>query len=86
MSPNLILRRPSVSLGSWPDHDFDVFDGELEVGRIYRVTDQRGSPWFWRVSFQVIRRKCYGYADSLEEAKAAFEAEYERWLREQIKA
>ena len=56
MSPNLILRRPSISLGSWPDHDFDVFDRELKAGRIYRVTYQRGSPWFWGMSFQVIGR------------------------------
>jgi hypothetical protein len=86
LSPNLILRRPRISLGSWPDHDFDVFDGELEIGRIYRVTDQRGSPWFWGVSFQVIGRKSYGYADSLEEAKAAFKVEYESWITEQTKA
>jgi hypothetical protein len=31
------------------------------------------------VSFQVTKRKSYGYANSLEEAKAAFRAEYETW-------
>ena len=56
--------------------DYDAFDGEHDVGRIYRVTDRADSKWFWGVSFDVIRRKAYGYADSLDEAKAAFRAEY----------
>jgi hypothetical protein len=73
--------RPS---GSWEDEDFDVFNGEQCVGRIYRVTDQPDSLWFWGVCFQVIARKSYGYTDSLDEAKAAFRAEYERWQRERL--
>jgi hypothetical protein len=35
----LVLRRA----GSWSEHDYDVFDGEREVGRIYRVTNQPDS-------------------------------------------
>jgi hypothetical protein len=31
------------------------------------------------VSFQVTKRKSYGYAASLEEAKTGFRAEYEAW-------
>jgi hypothetical protein len=31
---------------------------------------------------QLTNRKSYGHADSLDEAKAAFRAEYERWLAE----
>ena len=57
----------------------DVFDGERELGRIYRVTDEPTSQWFWGVSFELIRRKSYGYALSLDEAKAAFKAEYLAW-------
>jgi hypothetical protein len=30
----------------------------------------------WGVSFQVTKRKSYGYATSLDEAKAAFKVEY----------
>jgi hypothetical protein len=37
--------------------------------------------WFWGVSFQLTRRKSYGHVPSLEEAKAAFRAEYEAWRR-----
>jgi hypothetical protein len=58
-----------------------VFDGECDVGRIYRV-ESPNEIWFWSVSFQVTRRKSYGYALSFEEAKAAFRAEYETWKAE----
>jgi hypothetical protein len=65
------------------DEDYDVFDGERDVGRIYLVDAHGGTEsWFWGVSFEVTRRKSYGYALSLDEAKAAFRAEYERWQRE----
>jgi hypothetical protein len=80
----LILRRANVSRisGSWQEEDFDVFDGDREVGRIYLVDGYGGNEtWFWGVSFQVTGRKSYGHASSLEEAKAAFRAEYEAWQR-----
>ena len=74
----LVLRRANVSRisGQWQDEDYDVFDGDREIGRIYLIDSQAGS-WFWGVSFEVIKRKSYGYALSLDEAKAAFRAEYE---------
>jgi hypothetical protein len=76
--PILALRRASASRmsGSRSEHDFGVFDGEREVGRIYRVTDEVESYWFWGVSFHIIGRKSYGYAASLDEALAAFRTEY----------
>jgi hypothetical protein len=78
--PTLILRRANVSRisGQWQDEDYDVFDGDREVGRIYLI-DSQASSWFWGVSFQVTKRKSFGYALSLEDAKAAFRAEYEAW-------
>jgi hypothetical protein len=81
----LLLRRANVSRkgGSWSEHDFDVFDGERDVGRIYLVDGYGGTEkWFWGVSFQLTGRKSYGHAVSLDDAKAAFRAEYERWQRE----
>jgi hypothetical protein len=74
----LILRRADVSRpsGSWSETDFDVFDGERDVGRIFRQADGK---WFWGVSFQLTGRKSYGYAPTLDEAKAAFRVEYEAW-------
>jgi hypothetical protein len=48
----LVLRRTSVSRqgGDWNDDDFDVFDGERAVGRIYRMNSP-DEIWFWGVSF-----------------------------------
>jgi hypothetical protein len=79
--PNLILRRTNASRisGDWQHEDYDVFDGEREIGRIYRVTDHLDSPWFWGVSFQLTGRKSYGHVPTLDAAKAAFRAEYEAW-------
>jgi hypothetical protein len=79
----LILRRANVSRkgGPWQHEDYDVFDGDREIGRIYLVDFEVGQEtWFWGVSFQVTKRKSYGYATSLEEAKAAFRAEYLTWI------
>ena len=81
----LILRRANVSRisGRWQDEDYDVFDGDREVGRIYLVDAYGGNEtWVWGVSFQLTGRKCYGHATSLDDAKAAFKAEYESWQRE----
>jgi hypothetical protein len=82
VDPTLTLRRGNVSRisGQWQDEDYDVFHGEREVGRIYLVDGNRDNEtWFWGVSFQITRRKSYGYATSLEDAKTAFRAEYEAW-------
>jgi hypothetical protein len=58
------------------ENDFNVFDGDRKLGRIYRVTDEPTSHWFWGLSFELIRRKSCGYALSLDEATAAFKVEY----------
>jgi hypothetical protein len=81
----LILRRASISRisGSWSETDYDVFDGDQDVGRIYCADSRVGrESWFWGVSFMLTGKKSYGNADSLDDAKAAFKAEYERWLQE----
>jgi hypothetical protein len=70
-------RAPS---GSWSEHDYDVFDGERDVGRIYLVDSFGGAEvWFWGVDFMLTGRKSYGNAASLDGAKAAFRAEYDAW-------
>jgi hypothetical protein len=76
---HLTLRRADVSRisGTWQEEDFDVFDGERDVGRVYLVDGYGGKEtWFWGVSFQLTGRKSYGYAASLD---AAFKAEYAAW-------
>jgi hypothetical protein len=73
--PALILRRANVSRksGSWQHEDYDVFDDDRDVGRIYLVDSNAGTEtWFWGVSFQLTNRKSYGHAPTLDEAKAAF--------------
>jgi hypothetical protein len=59
----LILRQASISRpsGSWSETDFDVFDGERNVERVYLVDSNAGTEtWFWGVSFLLINRKSYG--------------------------
>jgi hypothetical protein len=52
--------------------------------RVYQVDAYAGHEnWFWGVSFQLTGRKSYRHVTTLEEAKAAFKAEYERWQREE---
>jgi hypothetical protein len=74
VTPQFVSRSSRIS-GSWQDEDYDVFDGEREVGRIY-LADSYGDreKWFWGVSFQLTGRKSYGHATSVDEAKAAFQS------------
>ena len=83
MDNPLVLRRAIVPHrgGAWQDDDFDVFDGERRIGRMHRV-NASAEAWFWGVSFDLTGRKSYGNAENLEEAKALFKAEYEKWQRE----
>jgi hypothetical protein len=76
----LLLRRARVSRqgGDWNADDFDIFDGEWKVGRIYRVNAAHEA-WFWGVSFLITNRTSCGHAPTPDEAKAAFRAEYEAW-------
>jgi hypothetical protein len=70
--------REGSASGQWQHDDYDVFDGERDVGRIFRVNAYE-ELWFCGVSFQLTGRKSYGYAPTLEEAKAAFRAQYLAW-------
>jgi hypothetical protein len=82
-APALILRRAQVrKRGESQPDDYDVFDGDRDVGRIYLVHAGDGAEtWFWGVSFRIAKRKSYGYASTLEQASAAFRVEYERSQR-----
>lgn len=66
--------------GDWGPDDYDVLDGERDIGRIFRI-NVATEVWWWGVGFQLTGRKSHGTADSLDAAKAAFKAEYERWQR-----
>jgi hypothetical protein len=57
---------------------------DRSVGRIYLVERfQDYERWFWGVSFQLTGRKSYGdQVASLDQARAMFKTEYERWKSE----
>jgi hypothetical protein len=76
----LILRRAMLARvsGNWQREDYDVFDGERKIGRIYMV-DVHGQDWFWDLSANSNDCKS-GHAGTLEEAKAAFRNEYLEWI------
>jgi hypothetical protein len=64
--------------------DYDILDANQLVGRIYLIDSYNGvESWFWSAELTMSRRKSFGRAESFDEAKAAFRAEYERWLVEQ---
>lgn len=72
--PDLRLRR------TWPDRDDDwcvIAATGAVVGRIYWSTAHQVDPWLW---FLQVSPVANGHAASLEEAKAAFRAAYERRL------
>jgi hypothetical protein len=77
----LLLRRANISRpgGPWSEHDYDVCDGDRVVGRVYSVGGRPDGEWFWGLSFDLRGRKAYASAPSLDDAKAAFRAEYEAW-------
>jgi hypothetical protein len=46
----LILKRASASRpsGEWNDHDFDVLEDGVVVGRIFNAAaSPMGTPWMW---------------------------------------
>jgi hypothetical protein len=60
--------------GQWQHDDYDVFDGDRDVRRIYLVDSFGGKEmWLWGVDFMLTPRKSYGRADSLDAAKVAFQ-------------
>ena len=83
LSPCLDFRRASVYRpGHWADDDYDVYDGERIVGRIFRAEARHraGTPWMWTLVFHERRPPGphQGFAVSREEAMVAFKASWER--------
>jgi hypothetical protein len=75
----LTLKRASKSCpsGTWSDDDYDVFDGDKHIGRIYGPPEDRR--WFWAILARD-PQSTYdrGYAATREQAMTDFKA---RWLR-----
>ena len=79
----LLLRRAFVyRSGHWVDDDYNVYDGERIVGRIFRAEagHPAETPWMWTILFHERRPPGphQGFAVSREEAMAAFKASWER--------
>jgi hypothetical protein len=80
----LKLRRPHdfrATPGN-PD-DWDVFDGERRVGRIFRSSSApQDRPWMWTITGAVVapRLPSHGFAATMDEAKTAFAETWRRWL------
>ena len=51
-----LLKRASKSRlsCSWSDDDYDVFDGDWQIGRIlWAYAANRDTPWLWTITAQV---------------------------------
>jgi hypothetical protein len=80
--PDLSPRQHLPDIGTLGDNDYDVFDGDRDVGRIYLIDRYDGNEtWFWGLAFEYQRpgHEGYGRTESLEEAKATFRVEYAAW-------
>jgi hypothetical protein len=83
----VLRRRDNISRSLRQFDDFDIFDGDRDVGRIYLVDRfNKIERWFWGVDFQITARRMHGSTSSLDAAKAEFRAQYEEWKAGQIPA
>ena len=80
----LILNRASAlrSSGQWRDDDYDVLEGGVVVGRIFKVpVAPQDRPWMWASGHNGhIRRAAHGYEPTREQAMAAFAKSWRRTL------
>ena len=75
---NLSLARAARSRdGDWSADDYDVFEGNRQIGRIVLTTGgPQGMPWFWTITARAESTQNRGYAVSREQAMREFKA---RW-------
>jgi hypothetical protein len=63
--------------GEWSADDYDVFEGNRQVGRVMLTTrGPQGMPWFWTITARPESTQNRGYAVSCEQAMREFKA---RW-------
>jgi len=75
---DLVLRRCAFNQPEdyRPGTDWDVFDGEQCVGRIYCTMN---GGWFWGIYASDKGEAFQGHAASFDAAKAIVNAAYEKW-------
>jgi hypothetical protein len=67
--PLLILKRGKLSRpsGQWRDHDYDVLEDGVMVGRILSPAAPQGRQWMWANGHNGdIKRAAYGYESAHE--------------------
>ena len=84
MTEPLVLKRVvlSRSSGQWREHDYDVLEDGVIVGRIFKVLIAPGDrPWMWTIGcdHHKHRTPTHGCEPTREEAMAAFA---QSWRRE----
>jgi predicted nucleotidyltransferase len=81
--PTLILKRATASRqgGEWNDDDYDVLADGVVFGRIFHAAASPvGTPWMWTLGYghHEDRAPTHGYAETREQAMAAFAKSWRR--------
>jgi hypothetical protein len=78
-----LIFRPTNLPPSWRHSEWTALSGELIVGRIEEVTSNTDVLWFWGMSGvhgppEIMQIS--GMAPTLDQAKAEFKENWEKWL------
>ena len=80
-----LRRRANIPRSPRQFDDFDVFDGDRNIGRIYLVDRfNKLERWYWGVDFEITGCRMHGHVSSLEDAKDEFRAKYEKWKARRV--
>lgn len=73
-----LVRATKIRDGEWSSDDYDVLEGNRQVGRITLTAQApEGKPWLWTITVRAESAQNRGFAVSREQAMLEFNA---RWL------